>query len=127
MSTYTVLKAVHVGAVALSLAGFVTRFALVLGESPLARTRFARIAPHVVDTVLLASAIALAWTIGAVPVRDDWLTAKIVGLLVYIVLGSLALRRARTRPVRALCGILAIAVFAFIVYVARTKHVPLLD
>jgi uncharacterized membrane protein SirB2 len=121
MVPYETLKALHVACAAASLGGFVVRYALMLAGSPLLRTRAARIAPHVVDTALLASAIALAWMAGAVPLRDAWLTAKILGLLVYIVLGSIALKRGRTRAQRAIAGALAVVVFAFIVSAAVTK------
>lgn len=116
--TYLLLKTVHVGCATLSIAGFVLRFALMLNGSPMLGTRVARVLPHVVDTVLLASAIAMAWQLGGVPA---WLAAKIVALLVYIVLGAIAIRRGRHRGVRVLAGIAAIAVFAYIVSAAVAK------
>ena len=120
MLPYEALKLVHAGCAVASIAGLLARFALMLVRSPLLGSRVARVAPHVVDTVLLASAIALAWMAGAVPLRDDWLTAKIAGLLAYIVIGSVALRRGRTRAQRAFAGVVAIAIFAPLVSVALT-------
>ncbi|HWS75519.1 MAG TPA: SirB2 family protein [Quisquiliibacterium sp.] len=118
MSAYQILKHVHVTSAALSIAGFVLRYLLMLGRSPMLGSRAARVLPHVVDTVLLASALAMAWMIGALPV---WLIVKIVALLAYIVVGSIALKRGRTMTLRAVAGLVAIAVFAFIVSVALTK------
>jgi len=125
VSWYLVAKFVHLGSVAVSLGGFAARGALMLAGSPALDKRFVRIAPHVVDTVLLASALWLCWLIGQVPFVDGWLTAKVAGLLAYIVLGAIALRRGRTRGVRvwALAGAVAAAVY--IVAVAMT-HDPLL-
>jgi len=85
--------------------------------------RWVRVLPHVVDTVLLASAIALAVTIGQYPLVNGWLTAKAFGLIAYIVLGTIALKRGRTLGIRitALCG--ALLVFSYVVTVAITKSV----
>ena len=112
---FDVLKAVHVGCVAASGAGFIARGALMLADSPLLRTRLVRIAPHVVDTMLLASAIALAVLARLSPLQHGWLAAKILALLVYIVLGSIALKRGRTRSTRAAAFVAAILVFGYIV------------
>jgi uncharacterized membrane protein SirB2 len=82
-----------------------------------------RITPHVVDTALLASAIALAVMIRQYPLVNSWLTAKTLGLVAYIGLGTIALKRGRTRGLRiaAFCG--ALLVFAYIIAVAITKSV----
>lgn len=122
-TTYILLKYLHVSCVALSGGGFVLRGAWMMRASPLLARRWMRITPHVLDTVLLASAIALSLLIGQYPLVDSWLTAKVLGLLAYMALGTIALRRGRTRAVRiaAFCG--ALLVFAYIVAVAMTKSV----
>jgi uncharacterized membrane protein SirB2 len=91
--------------------------------SPILTSRWIRITPHVVDTVLLTSAIALAVLIEQYPLVDAWLTAKFFGLLAYIVLGMIALQPRRAPALRfsAFCG--ALLVFAYIVSVAMTKSV----
>lgn len=122
MSLFLWLKLTHVGSVALSGAGFLGRGALMLRGSPLLQNRFVRTAPHVVDTVLLASAVWLAWLMRASPL-DGWIAAKIAGLVAYVVLGTIALKRGRTRRVRAAAFAAAIATFAYIVTVAVT-HDP---
>jgi uncharacterized membrane protein SirB2 len=118
---YLAVRALHVGCAALSIAGFVARGALMLTGSPLLRARFVRIAPHVVDTALLASAIWLAWLLGQAPFVHAWITAKVLALLAYIVLGTIALRSGRTRPVRIAAFGAALAAAGYIVAVALTR------
>lgn len=123
MPTYLVARDIHVGCVILSLGGFAARGALMLSGSPLLATRFVRVAPHVVDTMLLASALWLSWLLGQYPFVHGWLTAKVVGLVVYIVLGAIALRRGRTKGVRIAAFAGAAATACYIVSVALT-HDP---
>lgn len=118
---YSILKLVHVSAVVLSGTGFVLRFGLAAaGRSP--ASRWARVVPHVVDTVLLASALSLAWVGGFRPLEVPWLEAKLAGLIVYIVAGTMALKRGRTPRVRGLAFAVALVTFAYIVSVALTKN-----
>jgi uncharacterized membrane protein SirB2 len=118
---YAAVKMLHVGCAALSIAGFAARGALMLADSPVLRARFVRIAPHVVDTVLLASAVWLAWHLGQIPFVHAWITAKLLALLLYIGLGMFALRRGRTKRQRAAAFVAALASAAYIVAVALTR------
>lgn len=118
---YPLLKWAHVSAVVLSGLGFVLRYAFARPESAAARTVLVRIAPHVVDAILLATAIGLAWMLKANPLGIPWLGAKLVGLALYILLGTIALKRGRTARVRVGAFIAAIACYAYIVSVALTK------
>lgn len=120
-SSYVLAKNLHLACIVLSLGGFAARGALMLAGSPLLGTRFVRIAPHVVDTLLLASALWLAWMMQQYPFVHGWLTAKVLGLLAYIVLGSIALRRGRTRAVRAAAFAGALLAAGYVVAVALTK------
>lgn len=120
--TYTILKPIHVGAVAISLGFFLLRGLLMMQGSPFLEKRAVRILPHLVDTVLLISALLLAWRISQYPFMHAWLTAKIIALPVYIALGSIALKYGRTRRTRIFAWFLALATFAYIVLVATTKH-----
>lgn len=120
---YLALKHLHVATVAISFALFLLRGCLVAAGSRYSRTRFLRIAPHVVDTVLLASAVGLAIVLRQYPFVDDWLTAKVVALVVYVVLGSITLRRGRPVAVRMIAFLGAIGVFIWIVMTAR-GHSP---
>ncbi|MDR5854715.1 SirB2 family protein [Caballeronia sp. LZ062] len=117
------LRALHMTCAGLSIAGFALRWIWMLMDSRLLAARATKIVPHIVDTLLLASAIALVAIVGFGP-NAAWLGAKIAGLVVYIVLGTFALKRGRTKGARAVSGVLAILVFAFIASVART-HDPL--
>jgi uncharacterized membrane protein SirB2 len=120
---YLPLRLVHMTCAALSILGFVIRWIWMLHESPLLQKRVVKIVPHIVDTLLLLSAIGLVGMIGFGP-NAAWLSAKIAGLIVYVVLGTLALKRGHSKGARAAFGVLAIGVFAFIASVART-HNPL--
>lgn len=116
------LKYIHITSVALSYSLFFARGIWMLRNSPLLQQRWVRIAPHAVDTVLLTSAIALAWQLGYSPLNQPWLAAKIIGLLLYIVIGSIALKRGKTRAARITAWLGAQAIFAYIVAVAITKN-----
>ena len=118
---YVVLKSIHVASVALSLTGFLARGLLMLADSQLLAARWLRVAPHVVDTVLLASALWLAAVIRQYPFVHGWLTAKVLGLLVYIGFGVIALRRGRTRRIRASAFCIALAAAAYVVAMALTR------
>lgn len=118
---YAALKLVHQGAVALSIGGFVARGIAALAEAHWQRGRAARTLPHVVDTLLLASALGLAWMARLNPIATPWLMAKIVGLLLYIGLGMVALRPGLPRGVRAAAFIAAVLCFGQIVAMAISK------
>jgi uncharacterized membrane protein SirB2 len=119
---YFTLKTIHQGAVVLSLAGFIVRGAASLQGAAWVRGRTAKTLPHLVDTVLLVSALLLAWQLRLTPGNAPWLTAKIVGLVIYIGLGVLALRPGRPLAVRASAWIAALVVFGWIVSVALTRN-----
>ncbi len=80
-----------------------------------------RYGSYAIDTVLLLAAISLAVLTGQYPFVDAWLTTKILLLVVYIILGSYALKRGRTRTIRIVCWFAAMLVFWFIIGVARTR------
>ena len=101
---YLTLKTLHVSAAALSYSLFVLRGLWMMGGSPMLAQRWVRVVPHLVDTVLLAAAIALAVMSRQYPLQMDWLTAKVAALIVYIVLGSVAIKHGRTLGVRVLAS-----------------------
>ena len=119
--SYIVLKYAHVGAVIVSLSLFFLRGLWMMNAPQKLQARWVRIVPHVIDTILLASAIALAFLTAQYPFVQPWLTAKILGLVAYILLGSVALKRGRTRAHRVVAWLSALAVFAYIVTVAVTR------
>jgi len=123
--SYLALKHLHVTCVVLSGLGFALRGWWMLNDSPLLRARLTRVVPHVVDTLLLGSALLMAWQSSQYPFAQGWLTAKFFGLLAYILCGTMALKRARTRGRRVAFLALALLAYAYIVGVALTRN-PLL-
>jgi len=115
------LKLIHVSAVLISGAFFFTRGIWMLRDSPRLQARWVKISPHVIDTVLLVSALAYAFQIRQYPFVHGWLTAKVLGLVAYIVLGTVALKRGKTKAIRATAWIAALFTFGYIVWVARTR------
>ncbi len=118
---YYSIKQLHVAFVVLSIGGFLLRGAWMLIGSPLLQHRITRILPHVIDTLLLVTALWLAAMIAQYPFVAGWVTAKVLGLLVYIALGTIALKRGRTMTVRLLALFGSLATYAWIVSVAMTK------
>lgn len=120
--SYLTLKTLHVSCAALSYALFFLRGIWLINESAMARRRWVRIVPHLIDTVLLTSAIALAMTLHQYPFIDAWLTAKVIALLLYIALGFIALKYAKTRTGRIVAWLAAQAIFGYIVTVALNHN-----
>lgn len=120
--SYLVVKHLHVTCVVLSGLGFCLRSVWMLAGSPLLRARWVKIAPHVVDTVLLGSALTMVFMSGQYPFVQGWLTAKVLGLLAYIGFGTMALKRARSRRARMAYLVLALTTFGYIIGVALTKN-----
>jgi uncharacterized membrane protein SirB2 len=119
---YLSLKHFHMSCAALSGSLFLLRGAWMLRASPMLQQRWVRIAPHIVDTLLLASAIGLATWSHQYPGQQPWLTAKVAALLGYIVLGSIALKRGRTKGQRKAAFAAALLLFAYIVTLAITRR-----
>lgn len=123
--SYALLKMIHVSSVILSYSLFFLRGIWLMRDSDSLRQRWVKVLPHVIDTVLLTSAILLAMAIQQNPLQNSWLTAKIAGLLVYIGLGMVAMRFGKNRQVKITAWVAAQCVFVYIVLVAITKS-PLL-
>ncbi len=119
--SYETFKYAHTIAVILTASGFLLRGYWMLMQSDLLQHRVTRTAPHVVDAVLLLAGIGMLWTLRLNPLAHGWLLAKFGGLIAYILLGTIALKRGPTRQIRAAALAAAIAVFAYIVGVALAK------
>lgn len=119
---YLAVKHLHMFCAALSGCGFLLQSVWMMRRSPLVNHRVTRTLPHVVDTVFLGSAIALATMSGQYPFVSPWVTAKVCGLVVYILLGAVALRFGRTMGIRVAAMVAAVATFLWIVSVAITKN-----
>jgi uncharacterized membrane protein SirB2 len=119
---YLPLRNAHIACAILTIALFVLRGALMLADSPWQRATVLRILPHVVDTLLLTTALMLTTIVHQYPFASDWLTTKVVLLAAYIVLGSIALRRGRNRAIRKVAFVAALLTVGFLVSVARARH-----
>jgi uncharacterized membrane protein SirB2 len=115
---FAAFKVTHLATVTLTLALFVLRAIWAFTGSPLLRHPVMRWLPHVNDTILLASALGAAALLGQYPFVNSWLTAKLVALIAYILLGHMALWRAPTTVARAAWTSAALMSFAYIVAVA---------
>ncbi len=115
---YLQIRDIHVAAVLASGFLFCTRGALALARWPNVMHPLLRYGSMAIDTVLLAAGITLMFVIHQYPFVNGWLTMKLVLLIVYIALGTFALKRARTQGARATCYLLALATFAYIISVA---------
>ena len=120
---YQWLKPIHVGCVLLSFSLFFIRGVWMIRENALLQQRWVKIVPHVIDSLLLVSAIALSIILAQYPFVHGWLTTKVVLLVLYIGLGMVALKRGRTKKVRVIAWIGALLVFSYIVLVAYSKQV----
>ncbi|MDR2239262.1 MAG: SirB2 family protein [Zoogloeaceae bacterium] len=119
--SYLLLKHLHITFVVVSVTGFFLRGVWMLTDSPLLDRRWVKVVPHVNDTLLLVAAIGLSVTLRQYPFVHAWLTAKVLGLLAYILFGLFALRRGPGKAARTGFWLASLASFGYIVSVALTK------
>jgi len=115
----SVLLPVHISCALISLSLFIWRGIMVWLKRPLKTRLLRRVLPDSVDTLFLASGIIMAFLMGISPLESTWLAAKIVGLLVYIVLGAIALNYGRSAWIKHVSFVAALCVFAYVVAVAK--------
>ena len=118
---YLIIKHLHTLLALLTISGFVVRGYWMMTNADKLQHRMTRVAPHILDTVFLASGIAMLVLLSLNPLSQSWLLAKFAGLIVYILLGSVAIRRGSTLQVRALAFVGALSAFAYVVGVALSK------
>jgi uncharacterized membrane protein SirB2 len=117
-----IFKILHVTCAALSISGFLARGWLKFKAPQHLQKRWIRIGPHIIDSLLLASAIVLVFQTRQYPFVSAWVTAKLLMLLVYIGFGLLTLRFARTRG-QTLGGLVGACLsFSYIIAVALTRQ-----
>lgn len=121
---YPAIRLFHISCVLLSGSLFFLRGCLMLAGSPRANHVLLRWLSYAIDSALLTAALMLVTLLHQYPFQQAWLTAKVLLLVVYVVLGVFALRRARTYRGRALCFAAAVLVYLSIVSIARA-HDPL--
>lgn len=119
---YPQIKFVHVAAVIASGSLFALRGSLMLARSRYTNQPALRYLSYAIDTTLLTAALMLVAIVHQYPFVHAWLTVKVLLLVVYIVLGTFALKRGRTRATQVTCYFAALFVFAFIVSVARAHN-----
>lgn len=124
MTAYTALKHFHLLTVAISITLFVLRFYWQWCRSPIVGRRWVKIAPHLNDTLLFVSGIALVVTFGFYPLlgMDSWLTEKLFGVIIYILLGYVALgKKTKSQRLRTVAFVLALGCLYLIIKLATTK------
>lgn len=123
MTTYVLFKIIHMSFAMISILGFATRGILKIQGSAVLEKKLVKVLPHVVDTVLLASAIVLVVMSEQYPFSTPWVTAKLLGLIVYIGLGVFVMKKAKTQKSRIIAFVLALVTVAYILMVASTKQI----
>ncbi|WP_411752100.1 SirB2 family protein [Serratia sp. (in: enterobacteria)] len=124
MAAYMALKHLHLLTVAISITLFVLRFFWKWRASPMINKRWVKITPHINDTVLFATGIALVVMFKLYPLlgMDSWLTEKLFGVIIYILLGYVALgKKMQSWNIRTLAFVLALGCLYLIVKLATTK------
>jgi uncharacterized membrane protein SirB2 len=119
---YLQIKWVHIAAVIASGVLFLLRGIAVQAGARWAMAAPLRYLSYAIDTILLIAAMMLITILHQYPFVQAWLTVKVCLLVVYIALGTFALRRGRTQRVRLACFVAALAVYAFIISVAIAHH-----
>ena len=118
MTTHWLLKQLQIALAMLSISGFLLRWGWRMAGSAMAHNRWVKTLPHVVDTLFLLTGILLALGVSQYLFSHAWLTAKIGGLVLYIVVGAVAMRTAPRAPVSIPAFAAAVLIFGWIVSVA---------
>lgn len=121
MEYYQTIKIIHAATASLSFVGFLIRGWWMIRENSLLQNKFVKIAPHINDTLLLVAAITLLIISDVNPFVVGWLTAKIILLVGYIVAGTIALKRGKTKQLRVIFFIIAIICIGLIFPLAQLK------
>lgn len=114
------IKLIHISTAFISISLFLLRGFWVFRASPMMNQKWVKILPHVNDTILLITATLLALSIQQYPFVDTWLTAKFIALIIYIIFGMFALKRAKNIKNKLVFFVLALLMFSYIVGVALT-------
>ena len=117
------IKVIHMSTAFISISLFLLRGFWVFKSSPMITKRWVKVLPHVNDTILLVTAIFLTLSIQQYPFLDSWLTAKFTALIIYIVFGMFALKRAKEIKIKMVFFVLALLMFGYIVGVALTRNI----
>ena len=118
---YMLLKYTHAVLAIVTISGFLLRGVWMIRDSALLSHRITRIAPHVLDTLFLLTGIVMVQILALPVMQSPWLLAKFAGLVAYIVLGAIALRRGPTREIRMVAFVGAVSMFAYVLGVALSR------
>ena len=118
---YILLKQIHIMLAVTTLINFVIRGYWMIIDSSLLHSKWVKTIPHVIDTLFLSTAVALMLMAGFYPWIFDWVAAKILLLLLYIVFGTIALKRGRTKTQRIVAFIAALLCISLIFTSAFSK------
>ncbi|MCE9682317.1 SirB2 family protein [Halomonas alkalisoli] len=121
MEHYFLIKHLHMTTAGLSLAFFILRAWWSVREAPILQRRWVKVVPHVNDTLLLTFGILLMVMLSMWPQHHPWLAAKILALLGYIVLGTVAIKRGRTPLARGVAAMAAVFTFLYMLGTAMFK------
>jgi uncharacterized membrane protein SirB2 len=119
---YTGIKHFHLLLIGLSVGLFLIRFILSEMKSPILQKKWLKILPHLVDTLLIVSAVTLCVLIEQYPFVNAWVTEKLLALLLYVFMVTLALKMARTVFMKYIGLLGAISWVAFAGMVAVSKQ-----
>lgn len=118
---YSLIKHLHMTTALLSLAFFMVRAWWSVREAPILQRRWVKVVPHVNDTLLLLLGVTLMVMLSMWPQQHPWLAAKLLALLAYILLGTLAIKRGCSPAARGLAGLAAVAAFGYMLGTALSK------
>ncbi|KXI30755.1 SirB2 family protein [Paraglaciecola hydrolytica] len=122
---YEAVKHIHMNAMLLSVIFFILRFVLTLKTSPLLQKKWLKVAPHIIDTLWLLSALGLCVILQRYPFVDAWVSEKLLALLMYMLMVTIALKLAKTHLMRFIGLIGAFSWLAYAMMLVITKQ-PLL-
>jgi uncharacterized membrane protein SirB2 len=117
------MKQLHVAFALLTMCSFSLRAYWMLAGSPLLRGSWSRWLPHVIDALLFATGLTMAIGLSISPLTHSWLAAKLTAIVVYVVIGSIALKRGRTRGARVVALVLSLLVLIYI-FATALHHDP---
>ena len=114
------LKSIHMLFILLSVGSFISRIMLAQFKPEILRAKVQKIAPHVIDTILLLSGIGLVFQGNWMAGEYGWIISKLVMLIAYIGFGVMAMRSIGIK--RWVAFVLALTCFGYILSIAITKH-----
>lgn len=120
---YLTIKNIHISCAVLTFISFSVRSLWMILDSPLLQRRWVKFVPHIIDSLLLATGIALVIMLHQYPGVETWLTVKLVALLAYIIIGAIALKHGKTKTIRVIASIGALSAFFYMVKVALTRMI----